>query len=593
MSISKYQLYLGTQSENILITKIPTFFRCRLNSVDDINEELIRSITYKYFETMYNDYWGVLEKKNFKEDVTTDSVVHFCVLLVKDNEIHRYVSDVNGWRSGIIDPFGKYKLGAINSDQFYDSAPVKAFTDFMSQIKSDFMQNGFTRNFTNDYDAFVAWTNSDIPVKYVDNAPKANISMKFISCKYGTRQKKDELLIYSTSVFKDEDLTDIEFEFYYREFFRGLGPFCRIWSRSNNGKYFYGYIMLSLESDGQSRTYVSSFSELVDVWIKPFKDGNTLGGYETYPWGGHDSTESVQGLQFKELLIELWSDMNNGFKSTDMYTSREVRNGNDNEKPLNPPADFRLYLGIADTFVLSSRIPDISLIDDDFIAKLCIEFYKQESRIQHCSGPFIIWVCGDSFKPGKRNQAYYKAYVDRSSASYHPGDPEIDINKADLSDNDYKKFKNSLCVRMLDKFIREVVIDLKDGYFQYWNRSWQEYSDESSYNWDNIKYLRAPEKKEVSPVKSNDNPLMAAANIGNTTAGNKQSDTSAGDAIDWSQYTIIQDVDTRDNSVLWVVKPNTFLGKDKFSEVNDAMKKIGGYYSKFKHGFIFRKEPNK
>lgn len=50
--------------------------------------------------------------------------------------------------------------------------------------------------------------------------------------------------------------------------------------------------------------------------------------------------------------------------------------------------------------------------------------------------------------------------------------------------------------------------------------------------------------------------------------------------------------DTRDGSELWVVRIQETLSKDEYIRINKLMKDLGGYYSKFKHGFIFRFEPS-
>lgn len=56
-------------------------------------------------------------------------------------------------------------------------------------------------------------------------------------------------------------------------------------------------------------------------------------------------------------------------------------------------------------------------------------------------------------------------------------------------------------------------------------------------------------------------------------------------------YDIKEDVDTRDNSKIFVVKVKEKLNKDEYIKVNNRMKSLGGYYSKFKHGFIFKDYP--
>ena len=57
------------------------------------------------------------------------------------------------------------------------------------------------------------------------------------------------------------------------------------------------------------------------------------------------------------------------------------------------------------------------------------------------------------------------------------------------------------------------------------------------------------------------------------------------------KFKLIEDVDTRDNSKIYVAKiidrvpPNTFIG------IKNRISRIGGYYSKFKGGFIFKERP--
>lgn len=56
-------------------------------------------------------------------------------------------------------------------------------------------------------------------------------------------------------------------------------------------------------------------------------------------------------------------------------------------------------------------------------------------------------------------------------------------------------------------------------------------------------------------------------------------------------YDIKEGEDTRDGSKLWIVRIKEQLDKTAYVAENKAMKERGGYYSKFKHGFIFRFDP--
>lgn len=57
-------------------------------------------------------------------------------------------------------------------------------------------------------------------------------------------------------------------------------------------------------------------------------------------------------------------------------------------------------------------------------------------------------------------------------------------------------------------------------------------------------------------------------------------------------YRITKGEDTRDGSDLWVVRIFENLDKAAYIAENKAMKERGGYYSKFRHGFIFRFDPS-
>lgn len=58
-----------------------------------------------------------------------------------------------------------------------------------------------------------------------------------------------------------------------------------------------------------------------------------------------------------------------------------------------------------------------------------------------------------------------------------------------------------------------------------------------------------------------------------------------------SQYIITEDVHTKTNEKIYVVKFEKKFDKDEYVQVAKKIKFIGGYYSKFKKGFIFKENP--
>ena len=66
-------------------------------------------------------------------------------------------------------------------------------------------------------------------------------------------------------------------------------------------------------------------------------------------------------------------------------------------------------------------------------------------------------------------------------------------------------------------------------------------------------------------------------------------ESRGGADISGLEMEIIKDVDTRDNSEIHVVKVKTRV--DDFYSLRRKMKLLGGYYSRYKNGFIFREDP--
>ena len=56
-------------------------------------------------------------------------------------------------------------------------------------------------------------------------------------------------------------------------------------------------------------------------------------------------------------------------------------------------------------------------------------------------------------------------------------------------------------------------------------------------------------------------------------------------------YTITEDQHTQTGAKIWIVKPEKELNKTDFAEVKRKFATIQGYYSTFKHGFIFKYNP--
>lgn len=74
-------------------------------------------------------------------------------------------------------------------------------------------------------------------------------------------------------------------------------------------------------------------------------------------------------------------------------------------------------------------------------------------------------------------------------------------------------------------------------------------------------------------------------------AEDKQTETTAEPKKESVSYTVTEDVHTQTGGKIWIVKPETELNKLDFTEVKRKFATLQGYYSTFKHGFIFKYDP--
>ena len=57
-------------------------------------------------------------------------------------------------------------------------------------------------------------------------------------------------------------------------------------------------------------------------------------------------------------------------------------------------------------------------------------------------------------------------------------------------------------------------------------------------------------------------------------------------------FSLSEDMDTRTGEKIFLVKIMNELSKEDYIRVNKFIKEIGGYYSRFKHAFLFTKDPS-
>lgn len=153
-----------------------------------------------------------------------------------------------------------------------------------------------------------------------------------------------------------------------------------------------------------------------------------------------------------------------------------------------------------------------------------------------------------------------------------------------IHETEYNGRKSFHAVKLNRKLTKECTGRANQSNYWYITENFTRWFEKGSLAWCEIKEVKTPyevEKvvKKVIGTENKEQKEQQAEQYQETTELNNLT------------YDINEDVDTRDNSRIYVVKVKEKLSKNEYIQVNKFMKSIGGYYSKFKHGFIFKDNP--
>lgn len=70
----------------------------------------------------------------------------------------------------------------------------------------------------------------------------------------------------------------------------------------------------------------------------------------------------------------------------------------------------------------------------------------------------------------------------------------------------------------------------------------------------------------------------------------EQAETESADVANLT-FEVLEDTDTRTNEKIYLVKVAEKLSREEYVKVHKYIKSLGGYYSKFKHAFLFKEDP--
>lgn len=109
--------------------------------------------------------------------------------------------------------------------------------------------------------------------------------------------------------------------------------------------------------------------------------------------------------------------------------------------------------------------------------------------------------------------------------------------------------------------------------------------EKGSIAWCHIEEVKTPYEVEKVVKKT-----IKAEKKNTTTAETTEAATEETNVNAYT-YQVTEDTDTRNGEKIYLVKVTEKLSREEYIQVNKYIKSLGGYYSKFKHAFLFKENP--
>lgn len=198
--------------------------------------------------------------------------------------------------------------------------------------------------------------------------------------------------------------------------------------------------------------------------------------------------------------------------------------------------------------------------------KVIVTEYKKEIKAKETEGGTIkdgqCFIVKTDF-----NYGHNKGYVYRIKATEYNGKTSYHA------------------VKLNGKLTKECTGTAARGNYWYMSDNFTRWFDKGSLAWCELQEVKTPyevEKVVKKTVKAENKPVQKS-----TTEVAEETNTT----INGLHFELSEDIDTRTNDKIYLVKVVEKLSREDYIKVNQYIKSIGGYYSKFKHAFLFQENP--
>lgn len=250
---------------------------------------------------------------------------------------------------------------------------------------------------------------------------------------------------------------------------------------------------------------------------------------------------------------------------------------------------------------LKAEFPECKFSVTSHSASMCSEI-----SVSLMESPYPAYMTAEEIREARKDSSLWNNYS-------HPLNEHYNINvngkyynvnfmtnfteQRGLTDEEFEAFCNTVNIptekitsilKKADAIVNKYRYSDCDGMVDYFNTNFY-YLNCKIGKW-NKEYIYNPElAKKIKQKK-----VETSATTDVKAVSNHAEETSeATVSVDGKEIavTVKDDVDTRNNSEIKVIKPVEKLSKEDFNALRNYFKALGGYYSRFKGGFIFTSLP--
>ncbi len=212
--------------------------------------------------------------------------------------------------------------------------------------------------------------------------------------------------------------------------------------------------------------------------------------------------------------------------------------------------------------------------DSTIYEKVTITKYKKELKVVETAQGSIkegqLFILKDHFNYGRRKGLVYR-----------------------IHETDYNGQKYYHAYKLNEKFTKECTGHADKA--NYWFVSSGEYDaltkwiEKGSIAWCELQEVKIPYEVEKIVKKT------IKTEKKNNSTNTMEAEQTKTDSIDVDSYTynVFEDTDTRTGERIYIVRVEEKLSREEYIQVKEYINSLGGYYSRFKKGFLFKENPAK